>query len=280
MNEMQQTPMLDHGYFTLVETWGSDQRIIESARMSTDKGFLGWGSKETTPCDNCGSSGQVAREVAPGIFVSDESGGLELQRCPVCLGKGYKPGDEKLLKYLWDMKHSTPFEMAGITVEVQAPIAVFREWHRHRIPFGYSELSARYTPMPNLNYFPTVERCMMHSTTNKQAGRAKGADELTEESAQEWLFELGEGYAACERIYQSGLARGIPKELARLIVPVGRYSRMRATGNLRGWCNFMQLRCAKAAQWEIRQYANQIGEVVRERFPRTFEVAAASLGLA
>ena len=264
MNEMQQ--MLDHGYFTLIETWGSDQRIIESARMSTDKGFLGWGSKETTgACDKCGGHGYTK----PWDRVD----------CEACRGTGYKPGDEKLLRRLWDMKHSTPFEMAGITVEAQAPIAVFREWHRHRIPFGYSELSARYTPMPNLNYVPTVERCMMHSTTNKQAGRAKDADELTDESAIAWLTELEEGYAVCERVYQSGLARGIPKELARLIVPVGRYSRMRATGNLRGWCNFMQLRCAKAAQWEIRQYANQIGEVVREHFPRTFEVAAASLGL-
>jgi thymidylate synthase (FAD) len=34
------------GYCTLIETWGSDERIVEAARMSTGKGFLGWGSAE------------------------------------------------------------------------------------------------------------------------------------------------------------------------------------------------------------------------------------------
>ena len=49
-------------------------------------------------------------------------------------------GDEKLLAFLWKNKHATPFEMAGMTIEVQAPIFVFREWHRHRVPFSYNEM--------------------------------------------------------------------------------------------------------------------------------------------
>ena len=83
------TEVLDHGYVELVESWGSDERIVEAARMSTGKGFLGWGPKED------GSA-----------------------------------GDEKLLKFLWENKHATPFEMGGMVIEVQAPIFVFREWHR------------------------------------------------------------------------------------------------------------------------------------------------------
>jgi hypothetical protein len=42
--------VLDQGYVRLVEAWGADERIIEAARMSTAKGFLGWGPK----CSNCG----------------------------------------------------------------------------------------------------------------------------------------------------------------------------------------------------------------------------------
>ncbi len=85
------TAVLDHGYCRYVGHWGSDEAIIEAARMSTDGAFRGWG----TAADG-------------------------------------KPGDERLLAYLWKHGHMTPFEMAGLTVEVQAPIMVFREWHRHR----------------------------------------------------------------------------------------------------------------------------------------------------
>jgi thymidylate synthase (FAD) len=101
----------------------------------------------------------------------------------------YPAGDEKLLKYLYNNHHMTPFEMAGMIIEIQAPIFVFREWHRHRTQ-SYNELSARYTPLPDVNYMPTVERCMVVSGTNKQAGAIKGADELTHESVLLWLEAL------------------------------------------------------------------------------------------
>lgn len=108
--------VLDHGYVRYIDSWGSDRHIIESARMSTDKGFLGWGP---TPCPECSrwDSG-----LADGFLAG--------KPCGTCKGKGTVPGDEKLLRFLYEKKHSTPFEMAGMTVEVQAPIFVFREWHR------------------------------------------------------------------------------------------------------------------------------------------------------
>lgn len=232
---MEKKQVLDHGYCALVESWGSDERIVEAARMSTGKGFLGWGSAE-------------------------------------------KPGDEKLLKYLWDNKHGTPFEMAGMTIEIQAPIVVFREWHRHRTQ-SYNEMSARYSPLPDVNYVPTVERCMVVSAANKQAGKVAGAEQLTHESALEWLVELTQVYEHAEQAYQSGLRRGIPKEVARLPVPVGRYSRMRASANLRNWLAFLTLRSdhvpsGRAAQWEIRQFANAVGDLIAEVFPRTWALFA------
>ena len=225
--------VLDHGYVELVEKWGSDEVIIEAARMSTGKGFLGWGS------------GQIA-------------------------------GDEKLLRFLYENKHSTPFEMAGLTIEVQAPIFVFREWHRHRTQ-SYSEMSARYTPLPDMAYVPTVERLMINSKTNKQAGTVKGAEELTEEKAKLFQNGLAVIYADAEGLYQRALAAGVPKELARVHLPVGRYSRMRASANLRNWLAFLTLRMAPGAQWEIRSYANVVGTLIEEAFPRTWDLFAESL---
>ena len=232
---MERLPILDHGYVELIETWGSDERIIESARMSTDKGFKGWGTPE-------------------------------------------KPGDEKLLRFLWEHKHSTPFEMAGATIEVKAPIMVFREWHRHRVPFGYSEISARYVPLPDENYTPTVERLLQVNagTTNKQAAGGGG---VTEPDALAWLAELAAVYEHAQRVYEVGIKLGLAKELARLPVPVGRYSRMRATGNLRGWLAFLTLRSTlkgPGAQWEIRQFADAISGMLTEVFPRTLELFSAT----
>lgn len=249
-------PLLDHGYLMYIEHWGKDERIIESARMSTGKGFQGWGPLDEI-CSKCNGDG-------------DGSGGSD---CKECRGTGKKPGDEKLLRFLYENKHHTPFEVPGITIEVQAPILVFREWHRHRVPFGYNEMSARYTPLPDVNYIPSIERLMIGSDgKNRQAGTVKNSIVLTEENARSFQEGLKLIYHNDEQLYQTALANGVPKELARVHLPVGRYSRMRATGNLRGWLGFLALRMDKNAQFEIRSYANVLGSILLELFPRTMEL--------
>lgn len=179
--------------------------------------------------------------------------------------------DEKLLRFLWANKHSSPFEFAGMTIEVQAPIMVFREWHRHRTQ-SYNEMSARYSPMPDVNYIPSVERLMMSGGANRQAGAVAGSEELTTEKAETFRRLLGEGYARAEVDYQLALQHGVPKELARLVIPVGRCSRMRATANLRNWLAFLTLRMDPSAQWEIRQYADAVGRVIEQEFPKTWAI--------
>lgn len=237
--------VLDHGYVELVESWGSDERVIEAARMSTGKGFLGWGPKHRNGC-------------VPGM-----GGNFDDCSC----GKK-DPGDEKLLRFLSENHHDTPFEMAGMIIEVMAPIFVFREWHRHRTQ-SYNEMSARYTPLPDVNYIPTVERLMINSKTNKQAGVVAGAEELTEHSAEGFREALKMSYEASEELYQHALRSGVPKELARVHLPVGRYSRMRASANLRNWLAFLTLRDSPKAQWEIRQYAQIVSTLIAEKFSRT-----------
>ncbi len=239
--------LLDHGYVKYIEHWGSDEMIVECARMSTAKGFLGWGPNHDSGC------------------TYDPEGDGPVCKCPMD-----KPGDEKLLRFLWENKHSTPFEFGGLTIEVQATIMAFREWHRHRTQ-SYAERSARYTPLPDFNYMPTTDRLMVNvgQTKNRQTAAIDGAAELTLDSALEWLTELADSYEVAERCYQSGLRRGVPKELARLPVPVGRYTVMRATTDLRNWLGFAQLRLAKGAQLEIRVFAEAVHSILTDRFPRT-----------
>lgn len=253
MSEQNKIEALDHGYVELIESWGSDERIVESARMSTGKGFKGWGPIHDKGCAT------RERGVHP-----EKWGSIECSCEP-------KPGDEKLLGYLYRNKHSTPFEMAGLTIEVKAPIFVYRQWHRHRTQ-TYNEMSARYTPLPNENYIPTVERLMVNSTKNKQAGKAAGAGDLTAEQAEKFQGELLYSYQESEKLYQEALKAGVPKELARVHLPVGRYSRMRATANLRNWLGFLTLRMDPHAQYEIRVYANAVGEFIKAKFPYTWEL--------
>jgi len=219
--------VLDHGYVDLIETWGSDERIVEAARMSTNKGFKGWGE--------------------PGA-----------------------PGDEKLLRYLWENKHATPFEMAGAVFEVKAPIFVFREWHRHRTQ-SFNEMSGRYVALPDENYMPSVERLMTVGGKNKQA-QSTGAV-LSVGEAESFCTALRLSYHSQQMLYDNALTAGVPKELARICLPVARYSKMRASANLRNWLGFLTLRAEPHAQWEIQQYAYAIADILREKFPRTLEIA-------
>jgi thymidylate synthase (FAD) len=177
--------------------------------------------------------------------------------------------DAKLLRFMFTNKHLTPFEFCGMTIEIQAPIFVFREWHRHRTQ-SYNEMSARYAPLPDLNYLPNTNRVLLTQDKNKQAQGVTGSKRLTEHIADDWLENIAEFYQRAEDLYQYGLSRGIPKELARVVLPVGRYSRMRASANLRNWLSFLTLRMDPNAQWEIRQYANAVGEIVAQEFPRTW----------
>lgn len=214
--------VLDHGYVSLVETWGSDERIIEAARMSTSKGFEGWDK------------------------------------------------DAKLLAYLYNNQHMTPFEMCGAIIEVKAPIFVFREWHRHRTQ-SYNEMSARYIPIPDEHYVPSVERIMAGAntaTTNKQAqGNGK---HLSAREARWFKGRLMNLHEEAQAAYMEALELGIPKELARLVMPVSRYSKMRASANLRNWLAFLKLRQDESAQWEIRVYADAVASIIEAHFPRTF----------
>lgn len=260
--------VLDQGYVTFIDSWGSDESVIEAARMSTGKGFLGWGTSYMCP-DGCGCKWRDNEDGTMSLFDADQ------KSCSVCeylpLSKLTKvAGDEKLLTYLYNNKHSTPFEMAGLVIEVKAPIFVFREWHRHRTQ-SYNEMSARYIPLPDENYIPSIERLMLGAntaTTNKQAQGIGKA--LTEAEAIDWREHLKECYQNCQDVYELGIGAGIPKELARLPVPVARYSRMRASTNLRNWLAFLTLRQASAAQWEIRQYADAVNVLINENFPRTW----------
>jgi thymidylate synthase (FAD) len=216
MNLEKRVQVLDHGYVELIDHMGTDQTIIESARMSTGKGFEGWEK------------------------------------------------DQRLLTYLYRNRHTTPFEMCEMTIEVKGPIMVFREWQRHRT-MSFNEMSARYVQMPNEHYVPEVGRITLQAKDNKQGSSAKRHPEATDIQAN----IRNEQYLIYKN-YDSFVETGVAREIARINTPVSRYSVMRVKTDLHNWLNFLRLRMAPSAQWEIREFANVVGAMIGQLYPRTY----------
>lgn len=265
-DEHRNVKVLDHGYVRYIDHMGSDETVVEAARMSTARGFEGWDPGEV--CVDCGiykdwweaETDWVKNTPMPGYHVIRCNGNIVVEH------KWKKiAGDAKLLEFLYRNKHMTPFEMCELTVEVQAPIMVFREWHRHRTQ-SYNEFSARYAQMPNLHYLPEPGRIQKQSVTNKQGS----AEAVSEAEAQFILKRLADEQERVYEGYGQLVGDGIAKEVARLNTPVSRYSKMRAKTDLRNWLGFLMLRKPSNAQWEIRQYANAVGDIVQDLYPRTY----------
>lgn len=182
--------------------------------------------------------------------------------------EGHPKGDTGLLQYLYREAHSTPFEMCELLLEVQLPIFVAREWMRHRT-LSYNEMSARYVQMPNIHYVPSKDRMVRQGRHNKQSS----SSELLDESAADTLLDcFQKEQQAVYEMYAEAINEGLVREVARLNTPVSRYTRMRVKGNLRNWLNFLKLRMAPNAQYEIRVYANAIADIVKAKWPRTWEL--------
>lgn len=170
--------------------------------------------------------------------------------------------DEKLINRLRARNHTTPFEALTFSFEVQAPIFVFRQWHRHRTQ-SYNEVSARYTELPDLFYVPAPDQVRAQSKTEKQ-GRG---DELPDSIVQDYLDNLNHHNGLAYGRYKRALAHGVSRELARLFLGVNVYSRMYASANLMNWFRFLDLRKDFHAQYEVRVYADAMTLLLSEVAP-------------
>lgn len=175
--------------------------------------------------------------------------------------------DEKLINYLWRNKHSTPFESVVFTFEVKAPIFVFRQWHRHRT-WSYNELSARYKELPEEFYVPKPEQVGEQASGNKQCRTVSGQSTDMGVSAADIIKAHSELSFDTYRVL---LNKGVPRELARSVLPVNTYSHMFCTVNLLNLLKFITLRDHGHAQHEIQVYARAMKELVTNIVPVTMK---------
>jgi thymidylate synthase (FAD) len=169
--------------------------------------------------------------------------------------------DAKLIDYLVKNHHTSPFEAVSFTFEVKAPIFVFRQWHRHRT-WGFNEISARYAELPEEFYVPELDQITTQSDSNKQMRtHEQHAD------AGVWQKVIAGACESAFLVYHEMLAEGVPRELARSVLPVGTYSHMFATVNLHNLMKFLQLRLHSHSQYEIRVYAEAMLQLIEPLVP-------------
>lgn len=179
-----------------------------------------------------------------------------------------------LLRFLMKNRHGTPFEHASLTFFVQAPIFVFREFHRHRIGWSYNEESGRYKQLAAEFYAPAPERPLV------QVGKA-GAYEFVPGSDAQWRRVQNSIRRTAEVAYgeyESMLEQGIAREVARAVLPVNTYTSMYATCNPRSLMAFLSLRTKAEGslfpsypQREIEMVAEQLEESFASLFPVTYD---------
>jgi thymidylate synthase (FAD) len=172
--------------------------------------------------------------------------------------------DIGLIKYLMKHRHGTPFEHNSFTFRVKAPIFVFREWQRHRIG-SFNEMSARYMELPAEWYIPYT-----HDVRLRVGKPGHYTYEPAPEShASDFVLALSITCNNAYLEYKYWLEHGIAPEQARMFLHVNHYSEMWWTVNARSLMNFLSLRNAPTAQWEIRQYAEIVEDLWAARMPFT-----------
>jgi len=176
----------------------------------------------------------------------------------VSIGGGLKTyqQDVKLLKYLWDNQHSSPFESVQLQFYVKCPIFVARQWMRHRT-WSYNELSLRYTELDSKRYY-IPNQFRMQSKTNMQGTGQNMPEHLQNACKRLTISSSDSSYVN----YQELLGMGVEKGLARLILPVNFYTEFIGSVNLNNLLKFLSLRADEHAQFEIRQYAYAIEEIL------------------
>lgn len=255
----QTWPVLDKGYVKYINSMGDDDEIVEAARMSTGRGFVSW--EPYKRCETCD-------------LVDGPLWMASLPECDDVAGhkwKSFPRGDVGFMEYLYAHKHMTPFEMPDLVIEFKAPIMVIWEWVRHRT-MSFNIESGRYTQLANEHYLPEIGRFAKQSKTNKQDS---GLEIFDPGDAAIFRNILQAEQESIYETYDNFVEHGMVKELARLNAPMSRYSRGRAKANLRNWFAFLLLRKQTKhsnPQWEIAQFADAIGNIIKELYPRAYEL--------
>ena len=172
--------------------------------------------------------------------------------------------DVHLLRYLIEHRHTTPLEHVVFTFVVHCPLFVRAQWHRHRM-WSYNEISRRYTDIDLEFYVPSKLR--EQAEDNRQASTQ--ARDLDQQQCRELISTHNRESLA---LYRKLLELGVCREQARGVLPQNMMTTFWGTVDLHNLTSFLRLRDSEHAQWEIREYAAAIKELIRPAVPHVAEI--------
>ncbi len=211
--------VLDSGLIRVVDTMGSDEAIVQAARVS-----YGTGTKK----------------------ISEDRG---------------------LIRYLMRHHHTTPFEMCEIKFHLRVPMDVWRQWIRHRTA-NVNEYSTRYSIAIDSAHKTKPTEWRLQNPSNKQGSTGF----LDLDKGREFSQKEIELHDFARNIYNERLEAGVAREQARKDLPLSTYTEAYWKIDLHNLFHFLELRMNELAQYEIRMYANIIGnEIVSKWCPLAWE---------
>jgi len=180
----------------------------------------------------------------------------------VSLGKHvdeFSDKDAKLIKYLADHEHTSPFFHPQLRFRLKMPIWMAREWFRHTIGFSRNEVSRRYVDDPPTFHIPSFR--------TRAAGKKQGSndDVHPDTVAMNEFMKL-----KCQdavHAYNLMLKNEVPPEQARMVIPQNMMTEFIETGSLAAYARLCHLRLGPDAQREIREVAGQVSKLIQPRFP-------------
>jgi len=186
----------------------------------------------------------------------------------------FSEGDRILVRFLAENKHFSPFRHLIVQFHIKSPEFVMRQWYKHVVGIetsssyptkdhAWNEISGRYVPVNDF-YNPPFWRAQ--SSDNKQAseGTIENQDKANEifSDAMSTLLDS----------YGKLLELGVAKEQARILLPLNQYTEIYWTASFQAIMNFIDLRDETHAQWEIREYAIAMKDLMLELFPETTRI--------
>lgn len=167
---------------------------------------------------------------------------------------------EKLIKYLLDHKHFSPFEMVNACVEIDLPRDISHQILRHR-SFSFQEFSGRYAEYEALY----ADRELRLLDQKNRQNSFSTTDIILQ---KKWRSLVRTVRGVCWASYITALRLGVAKEVARILLPEGLVpSRVYMNGTLRSWIHYWDVRCTPATQKEHRLVAEATREVILAQFP-------------
>ena len=165
---------------------------------------------------------------------------------------------EGLLKYCIRNEHWSVFEQANMCIEINTSRAISAQLLRHR-SFSFQEFSQRYAKSTDMILYGGRRQ----DTKNRQ----QSIDDMAQDT-KDWFADAQyDVWKLAFAKYEEALAKGIAKECARFLLPMGTATCLYMNGTIRSWIHYIQLRTGHGTQKEHMDIANMIKQIFVQQLP-------------